>query len=405
MTPSLRSRSLGLVLPIVAAALAACSPSQNGQPGAAPPPMPVGVVTVQPEAVPLGSELTGRLEAYRTAQIRARVSGVLQRRAVEEGSLVKAGQPLFQIEPDAYRNAQAAAQAVESKASAAAALAKFAYERNKPIFDAKGLSAQEFLNIETQHKLAQADWASAKANLQTAQLNLSYASVPSPITGRIGRALVTEGALVSPTDATPLAVVQQMDPMRITFQQSATDLLALRRAISAGKLKAAGEAGLKVKVTLDDGSVYPHTAKLTLTDVSVDPASGQVTLKADVPNPDGMLLPGMVVRVHVDQAVSESAVLLPQQAVTRGSAGDTVLVLGPDSVPSPRVVKIAGARGNQWIVTDGLKKGEQVVVDGVQKIRPKTPVKPVPWMPAGASAPASASSGAPTAPAASAASR
>jgi membrane fusion protein (multidrug efflux system) len=243
--------------------------------------------------------------------------------------------------------------------------------------------------------------------VQTAKINLGYATVTAPISGRIGRALVTEGALVGQGDATQLAVVQQIDPLYVNFTQSATDVLRLRRAMDEGKFKrASGENAASVQVVLEDGSEYPHAGKLLFSDLTVDPTTGQITLRAEVPNPNGALLPGLYVRVRLEQAQAANAITVPQQAVTRTQQGDTLTVVGADGKLSKRTVRISAAQNNQWVVLDGLKAGEQVMVDGFQKLQmmpPGTAVKAVPWTaPAAASAAAAPSAPASAAPAAAA---
>lgn len=398
-------RHVGLSALLVSV-LAACGQG-NGQGGApnakagapAMPPAQVGVVTVALQSVPVITELPGRLEAVRTAQVRARVAGILQKREFKEGSDVKAGQSLFQIDPATYKAALDSAQATQAKAEANLAQTSALVERYQPLQTAKAISPQEFLNAQVAQRQAQADVAAAKAAVQTARINLGYASVVAPISGRIGRALVTEGALVGQGEATQLAVIQQINPLYVNFTQSATDVLKLKKAMESGALKKAGKHAAAVRVVLDDGTEYPQEGKLLFSDLSVDPTSGQVSLRAELPNPDGLLLPGMYVRVRLEQAEVDDGMLLPQQAVTRSSQGDIVMVVDPEGHVSPRPVKLGGARGNQWVVLGGLKAGEQVMVDGFQKMmNPKAPVKAVPWTPPvtsspePASAPASAAS-------------
>ena len=270
--------------------------------------------------------------------------------------------------------------------------------------EANAISQQEYIAAQAAFKQAEADVASAKAAMQTAQINVGYAAVASPIAGRIGRALVTEGALVGQGEATQLAVVQQIDPLYVNFTQPAGEVMRLRAAIASGAYTSAGSAGsVAVTVLLEDGSVYPLRGKLLFSDLSVDPSSNQITLRAEVPNPKGALLPGLYVRVRLEQAQVPSGILLPQQAVQRGSAGDTVMVVGADGKVAARPVKVSLGQGRQWVVLDGLAAGEQVVVEGFQKIRPNAVVKPVPWQAAasGAAAPAApAASAAASAPAA-----
>ena len=370
--------------------------SAEGAAAAASAPAPaVGVITVSPQSVGLTSELPGRLEATRIAQVRARAAGILLKRTFREGSDVKAGQLLFQIDAASYRAQLQSAQAAQARAEANREQASAQAERYKPLLDANAISKQDYINAVASFKQADADVASARAAVTTAQINLGYASVTSPISGRIGRALVTEGALVGQGDATPLALVQQIDPMYVNFTQSTTEVLRLRKAIDAGKLQRSGAADAgTVQVVLEDGSVYAAPAKLLFSDLTVDATSGQITLRAEVPNPSGLLLPGTYVRVRVQQAQADNAVLLPQQAVTRTPQGDSVLVVATDGKVAPRPVKIGGAQGGQWVVLDGLKAGDQVMVDGFQKLRGVTVVKPVPWQPA-ASAAAGASAASP----------
>lgn len=362
------------------------------------PPPSVGVITVTPQAVGLASELPGRLEATRIAQVRARAAGILQKRLFREGSDVKAGQLLFQIDAAPYRAQLQSAQAAQARAEANREQAAAQAERYQPLLEANAISKQDYINAVASFKQADADVASARAAVTTAQINLGYASVTAPISGRIGRALVTEGALVGQGEATQLALVQQIDPMYVNFTQSTTEVLRLRKAIEAGRLQRSGASdAATVQVVLEDGSLYGAKGRLLFSDLTVDATSGQITLRAEVPNPDGLLLPGTYVRVRLQQAQASDAVLLPQQAVTRSPLGDSVMVVASDGKFGPRTVKIGGAQAGQWVVLDGLKAGEQVMVDGFQKLRGLTIVKPVPWQPAASGA----SAAAPAAPAAS----
>jgi membrane fusion protein (multidrug efflux system) len=363
--------------------LAGCG-AKDGAPGAAPagapPPATVGVVTVAPEAVALQTELPGRVSPLRVAQVRARVNGVVLQRLFREGSEVKAGQALYQIDAAPYRATFDSAQASVAKAQANLAQATAQVERYKPLVEAKAVSKQEFTTLETAQKQAEADLATSKAAVQTARINLEYASVTAPISGRIGQSLVTEGALVSATEATQLAVIQQTSTVYVNFTQSTTDVLRLRKAIASKQMRIAGDGSVPVRVVLEDGSELPRAGKLLFSDLTVDASSGQITLRAEVPNPDGMLLPGQYVRVRLSQAEMPSGILLPQQAVTRTNQGDTVLVVGEDGKPGPRQVKVGNAQNNQWVILDGLKAGDQVIVDGFQKMMvPGAPVKAVPW--------------------------
>ena len=369
--------------------LAACG--QSAAPPAAgqmPPPAQVGVVTVSRTTVGLQTELPGRTEASRVAQVRARVAGILERQLFTEGSEVRANQTLFQIDAAPYKAVLASAQAGLARAEANLTSAQAQAERYKPLAAAHAISDQDLISAVAAQKLAEADVAAAKAAILSAQINVTYAAVTTPISGRIGRALVTEGALVGQGEATQLALVQQINPMYINFTQPVADVLRLRAAIANGSLKSAGGAdAAQVRVVLDDGSVYPIAGKLLFSDLSVDPTSGQITLRAEVPNPKGVLLPGMYVRAQLQQSAVAGAMLLPQQSVQRSSQGDSVKVVGADGMVETRPVKVGSGKDGQWVVLSGLKDGEQVVVDGFQKMMGKAPVKPVPWAPA-ASGPA-----------------
>lgn len=387
-------RSL-MLLPLVAA-LAACGKSAGpaaGAPGGGMPAPEVGVVTVQPGDVGLQTELPGRLEASRVAQVRARVAGILQERLFREGSDVRAGQALFRIDAAPYQATLRSAEAALARAQANLANARAVAERYAPLVAEKAVSQQDYTGAVAAQKAAEADVAAAQAAVQTARINLGYAAVTAPIAGRIGRALVTEGALVGQGEATALAVIQQVDPLYVNFTQSATEAMKLKRAMEAGQLKGAGSGAAAVRVVLDDGSEYARPGKLLFSDLTVDAATGQVTLRAEVPNPGGALLPGLYVRVRLEQAVASDAITLPQQAVTRTAQGDTVKVVDAEGKIENRPVKIGGQQAARWVVLDGLKAGEQVMVDGFQKVAmlpPGTPVKAVPWTPPGSAAAAPA---------------
>jgi membrane fusion protein (multidrug efflux system) len=374
--------SLGAL--IILALLSACG-AKDGTPagapaaGGKPPPPEVGVVTAALQPVALQTELPGRIEPLRVAQVRGRVNGVVLKRLFREGSEVKAGQALYQIDAAPYQAALDSAKAALGKAQANLTQASAQAARYKPLVEANAVSKQDYINVVATQKQAESDVAAGKAAVQTAQINLDYARVTAPIAGRIGRALVTEGALVSAAEATQLATIQQTNMVYVNFTQSASELTRLRK--TAGRDQARSlDAPVPVTVVLDDGSELPQKGKLLFSDISVDPTSGQITLRAEVPNQDGLLLPGQYVRVRLSQAQLPSGILLPQQAVTRSDQGDSVMVVGADGKPSQRQVKVGPAQGNQWVVLEGLKPGEQVIVDGFQKMMvPGAPVKPVPW--------------------------
>ena len=395
----IRPRGLSLITAAMAAGLLLTACGKNGEqasPAGASkmPPVEVGVITATPGDVGLITELPGRVEASRVAQVRARAAGILQQRVFKEGSEVKAGQTLFLIDPAPYVAAAESARAGLAKANANLAQASAQLERYRPLVSANAISKQDFANTEAAQKQAQADVAGANATVRVANINLGYARVTSPISGRIGRALVTEGALVGQGEATPLAVVQQINPVYVNFTQSASDVFQLRRAMASGQLKrACGAEAASVKLLLDDGTEYAEAGKLLFTDLSVDATTGQITLRAEVPNPKGELLPGLYLRVRIEQAQATNAITVPQQAVTRTQQGDKLSVVGEDGKISSRSVKISAAQNNRWVVLEGLKAGEKVMVDGFQKIQmlpPGTPVKPVPWQAPGAPVPVAA---------------
>jgi membrane fusion protein (multidrug efflux system) len=367
------------------------------------------VVTVTEQAVAIQTELPGRVSPVRVAQVRARVNGVVLKRLFREGSEVKAGQVLYQIDAATYRANLDSAQATVAKAQANLEQTSALVTRNQPLVQAKAISQQDFASLVTAQKQAAADLASAQAAAKSAQINLDYASVTAPISGRIGQSLVTEGALVSQAEATPLAVIQQTDTVYVNFTQSSAEVLRLRKAVATKQLRSKSDGSVPVRVVLEDGTELPRPGKLLFADLTVDATSGQITLRAEVPNADGLLLPGQYVRVRLSQAELPSGILLPQQAVTRTGQGDTVLVVGEDGKPVPRPVTVGGNQNNQWVILSGLQKGEQVIVDGFQKMMvPGMPVKTVPWTGApaagspapAASAPAASASSPASAPAA-----
>ncbi len=298
---------------------------------------------------------------------------------------MRAGQALFSIDAAPYQATYASAQASVARAQANLSQATALAERYAPLVEANAVSKQEYASAVAAQKQAQADVAVGNAAVQTARINLDYATVTSPIAGRIGRALVTEGALVGQGEATQLAVVQQINPMYVNFTQPAADVMQLRKALEAGQLKrATGTAAAAVSIVLEDGTPYAQPGKLLFSDLSVDASTGQITLRAEVPNPGGVLLPGLYVRVRLAQAEAGNAITLPQQAVTRAPTGDTVMVVAADGKVAQRPVKVGNAQNGRWVILGGLQAGEQVMVDGFQKVRGAGPVKPVPWQPAAA---------------------
>ena len=360
--------------------LSGCGDKPAAGPAAgAPPPAEVAVVTIAPTRLALTTELPGRLEASRVAQVRARVPGIVLKRTFEEGSNVKAGQVLFRIDPASLQATFSSTQASVAKAEANVAQAALKVQRYKPLVETNAISKQEYDDALTAQKQASADLATARATRQSAGLSLGYATVTAPIAGRIGRAQVTEGALVGQGEATPMATVQQVDPIYVNLTQSSTEVLQLRRALSSGKLQAAGDNAARVTLVTEDGQAYPQSGRLLFSDLSVDESSGAVTLRAAFPNPGRMLLPGMYVRARLEQAVNEAALTVPQQAIQRTTDGASVMVVGADNKVVARPIKADASQGNLAIVTSGLKPGERVIVEGLQKAKPGATVKAVQW--------------------------
>lgn len=370
--PKGRRVPCGWLLP--AALLAAC----GGKPPAAPPPPPeVTVVTLRAQAVPLTTELPGRTAAYRVAEVRPQVDGVVQRRLFKEGALVKAGEPLYQIDAAPYQAQHDSARAALARAEANAKSAQATAARDQALVAIDAISRQAYEEAEAAAGSAVADVASARAALETARIQLVYTRVLAPIAGRIGRSSVTEGALVTAAQAAPLATIQQLDPIYVDVTQPSAMLLRLQRELAGGRLKKSGD-GAEVHLKLEDGSDYPQAGTLQFAEVTVDPSTGSVTLRAMFPNPDGLLLPGMFVRETIEEGVDPAALLVPQQGVTRDPTGQaTALVVGEGNKVEPRTLKTGRTVGDQWLVTEGLKPGERVIVEGLQKAKPGAEVKPV----------------------------
>ena len=377
--PRRREIFLGAALAVVAVLFAGC-----GKKAASPPPPPeVGVVTVATEPLPVTTELPGRMDAVRTAQVRARVAGILLKENYVEGSDVKAGDLLFQIDPAPLQASYDSAQAALAKAEASLKQTQAQADRYQTLVKIHAVSQQDFDNAVSSAAQGKADVLTAKANVETAGLNLGYATVTAPISGRSGKALVTEGALVGQNEATELAVIQQLDPIYFDFTESSVDVLRLRKQLADGQLQSVAPGAAKITLLLEDGSVYPHDGKLLFSDITVDPTTGMITLRAEFPNPDDELLPGMFARGRLEQAVNDQAIAVSQRAVVHGAdGGATVFIVTPDNKIEVRPVKANTALGDQWIVTSGLKTGERVVVEGLQKIKPGMTVNPVPFVPA-----------------------
>lgn len=361
--------ALALVL-----ALAACSADKSADAPAAPaaaamPPAQVGVVTTKAETVTLTRELSGRVSPFLVAEVRPQVGGIVRKRLFTEGGMVKAGQPLYQLDDAIPRADQAVATAALNRAQAALVSARQNAQRSAELVKIDAVSQQDHDNAVAALRQAEAEVASARANVARNDVTLGYATIVAPIAGRIGKSSVTQGALVTANQAAALATIQQLDPVYVDVTQSSADLLELRRQIEAGQAAAARD--VPVTVLLEDGSRHPQSGRLTFSDVTVDPQTGSYLLRVVVPNPRGVLLPGMYVRAVLGSAVRENAILVPQPAVQRDAKGNTtVMVLQPDGIVQPRPVRVSRTIGSVWLVDEGLKPGEQVIVEGLQKIRP-----------------------------------
>lgn len=348
----------------------------------APPKFPVGFINIEPKTISLTQNLPGRLVALRDATVRARVTGIVEKRLFKEGSYVKAGQQLFQIDDRQFRANLASAKAQLAQAQAVRKLNASDVKRYRSLLASNAVSRQTYDQAQAQLATANASIQSAKATITQAKLNIEYAKVTAPIDGYIGQAQVTEGALVSAGANTAMAQIQQIDPLYINIKQSATEVIKIKKMLmhSGVVVKDIESMGIKVKVFFDDGTPYEHDGQLLFANVSVDPTTGEASLRAKLPNPDRLLMPGLYVRVEVPQTKIDNAVLLPQQAVTRGKV-DTVFVLNEDDTYAPRPIKIVQSQNNQWLVSEGLNAGDRVIVDGMQKVlmmRLKT-VTPVPF--------------------------
>ncbi|MFA5988488.1 MAG: efflux RND transporter periplasmic adaptor subunit [Sphingomonas sp.] len=377
----------GWVWPAMAVSLAvlsACS-GAGGQssagagknaPGGASGPAEIGFIVAAPSSVSRSVQLSGRTTAAQISEVRPQISGLIQRRLFTEGAYVHAGQTLYEIDASTYHAASAEARANLASAQAAAQAAKARADRYEPLAGAQALSEQDYTDALAQSRQAQAAVAQSRARLDAAQINLRFTRVPAPISGRIGRSLFTQGALVTANQPDPLAVIQQLDPIFVDIQQSSSDMLALRRALAKD---GAVPAAAQVRLTLEDGIDYGLTGKLEFSEVTVDAATGTVTLRARFPNPQGLLLPGMFVRAQLTQGTQASAFLIPQQAVTRDARGNaSVLIVGANNIAETRSIVATSTQGANWVVTSGLAPGDKIIVEGLLRARPGKPVKPVP---------------------------
>jgi membrane fusion protein (multidrug efflux system) len=340
-------------------------------------PAEVGAVTVHTEKVTLTTELPGRTAAFLIAEVRPQVNGIIQQRLFEEGASVQAGSLLYQIDPAPYQATYEQAKAALAVAEANLPPARSRAERLKGLVEIHAVGQQDYDDANAALLRAEAGVVSARAAVESARINLAYTPLKAPISGRIGKSAVTVGALVTAYQPTPLAVIQQLDPIYVDVTQASADLLRLRRNLASGELTSTRQS--KVKLLLEDGTPYPREGKLQFRDVTVDPATGSVVLRMIFPNPEATLLPGMFVRAIVEEGVNDKAILAPQQGVTRDPKGNaSCLVVGPGGKVEERQIVTERAVGDAWLVTSGLKEGDQVIVEGLQKIRPGAPVKVAP---------------------------
>lgn len=368
---------------ILLVALAACGLSGCGQKAAVPPPAPgpveVGIITIAPRDLVLATELSGRTLAYRVAEVRPQAAGIVQRRLFVEGAQVKAGDALYQIDPATYQAALKRAEAALAQAAATANVARLKADRVAGLIAKKLVSQQDQDDAQAALQEAVAGVALANAERDLARINLDYSMVRAPISGRIGRSLVTEGALVKAQQNNPLATIQQIDPLYVDITQSSVELLRLKRDLAAGRLDATGGQTAALRLVLEDGTTYAHPGTLAFSEVRVDESTGDVTLRGTVPNPDHLLLPGMYLRASLDQGMRRNAVLAPQKGVTFDYTGKAfAMVVGADNKVERRFIHVDRTIGDQWLVADGLAAGDRVILDGLQKIREGAVVTTVP---------------------------
>ena len=369
-TPFLRVAPWTIAL--AALPLAACAKRKPP----APPPPEAGYVVLRTQTVPLAIELPGRTTAFETSEVRPQVSGVVQARLFTEGSIVRKGQTLYRIDPSLYQAAVAQAQANLASARATRESAVTRAQRYRPLAAMQAVAQQDYTDANATAKQAVAGVAQNAAALETARINLRFTRVPAPITGRIGRSLFTTGALVTAAQTDPLTTIQRLDPIYVDIQQSSTDLLALRRALAGGGVV---PSSATVRLKLEDGSAYPYAGRMEFAEEMVDPATGAVTLRARFPNPKGLLLPGMYVRAGFSQATTRNGILVPQAGIARDPQGHaTVLLVGPGNTALTRTVTTDRTVGAAWLVTGGLRAGDRVIVEGLGKVKPGKPIRPVP---------------------------
>ncbi|HNE00461.1 MAG TPA: efflux RND transporter periplasmic adaptor subunit [Plasticicumulans sp.] len=374
---------LGLVLPLslVAVTLSGCDEPQAAVKPAAPAPVEVGVVEIRPEPLTLTTELPGRTRAHLVAEVRPQVGGIIEQRLFREGAEVGAGDLLYRIDPASFQAAYDSAKAALAKAQADIRSVQLKAERYKDLVRIKAVSDQDYDDARAALAQAQAEVEAQKAALETARINLDYTQVRAPIAGRIGRSSVTPGALVTADQTTALATIQQLDPVYVDVQRSSTEWLELQQALKSGRLSHPGADGsVAVRLKLEDGSDYPQTGRLLFSEVTVDAGTGAITLRAEFPNPDQRLLPGMYVRAVLEEGIAQQALLVPQRAVSRDARGKaSALVVNADGKAERRDLVTERAVGDRWLVTTGIAAGERVIVDNLQKVKAGALVKPLPW--------------------------
>ncbi len=341
-------------------------------------PPEVNIVVVKPQRVALSKELPGRTSAYFIAEVRPQVSGIIKQRLFTEGADVKAGEVLYQIDPATYQASFDSAKAALDKSEANLVPARLKAERYKDLVKINAVSQQDYDDASAAVKQAEADVEAGRAALESARINLAYTKVTAPISGRIGRSSVTNGALVTANQPAALSTIQQLSPIYVDVTQSSADLLRLKQEVASGRMKSSGVAQTRVKLLLEDGSIYPLPGTLKFSEVTVDQSTGSITLRAVFPNPKQTLLPGMFVRAVIEEGVDEHAILVPQIGVSRNPAGDaTVMLVGNGENAELHVIKVVRTVGDCWLVSDGLKTGDRVILEGIQKVRPGMPVKAV----------------------------
>ena len=363
-----RAICLPLILSLLIGACAEeATPPQQGAPA-------VTVVTLEPEPVELTRELPGRTNAWLMAEVRPQVTGIVKERLFTEGSLVEAGQPLYQLDDASYRADYNSARASLARAEATLEVARLNADRAAELIKTNTVSRQEYENTIAALRQAEADIGVARAAVASSRVELDYARITSPIAGRIGKSTVTQGALVTADQAQPLATVQQLDPIYVDLTQSSTELLQLRKALAGGNVR--GTESAPVTILLEDGTRYEHEGELSFTDVSVDRSTGSFSLRVIVPNPDHLLLPGMYVRAVLSNAVLEDGILVPQQGIARDAKGNaSAMVVAADGTVEQRSVEVIRTIGDKWLVNSGLDAGDRVIVEGLQKVQPGMPVE------------------------------